>query len=71
MGADEIVDPSACDPILRIKELTCGRGANVRVLPMNPPAENSVDRVVEMIPEVVTKITEFIDKKKDKSENKD
>ena len=29
MGADEIVDPSACDPILRIKELTCGRGANV------------------------------------------
>ncbi|MDD7288166.1 MAG: GerW family sporulation protein [Clostridiales bacterium] len=46
-------------------------GTNVRVLPMNPPAENSVDRVVEMIPEVVTKITEFIDKKKDKSENKD
>ena len=46
-------------------------GTNVRVLPMNPPAENSVDRVVEMIPEVVTKITEFIDKKKDKPENKD
>ena len=46
-------------------------GTNVRVLPMTPPAENSVDRVVEMIPEVVTKITEFIDKKKDKSENKD
>lgn len=46
-------------------------GTNVRVLPMNPPAENSVDRVVEMIPEVVTKITEFIDKKKDKGENKD
>ena len=46
-------------------------GTNVRVLPMNPPAENSVDRVVEMIPEVGTKITEFIDKKKDKPENKD
>lgn len=41
-------------------------GTNVRILPMSAPAESSVDRVVDMIPDVVTKITGLIDKKKNK-----
>lgn len=42
-------------------------GTNVRVLPVNAPAENSVDRVLDLIPDVADKITGLIEKKKDKS----
>ncbi len=41
-------------------------GTNVRVLPMATPVEGSVDRAVEMIPDILDKISEFIDKKKEK-----
>lgn len=42
-------------------------GTNVRVLPMTTPVEGSVDRAVEMIPDILDKISEFMDKKKGKS----
>ena len=42
-------------------------GSNVRVLPMATPVEGSVDRAVEMIPDILDKISEFMDKKKGKS----
>jgi len=41
-------------------------GTNVRVLPMATPVEGSVDRAVEMIPDILDKISEFMDKKKGK-----
>lgn len=39
----------------------------VKLLPVNPPAGTTVDRVVELIPELVDKVTDFLDKKEDKS----
>ncbi len=42
-------------------------GGNVKVLPMAAPAENSVDRIVEKIPEIMTMVTDFKDKKKGKT----
>ena len=40
------------------------KGDTVKVLPVNPPAGNTVDRVVEMVPELVDKVTVFLDSKK-------
>lgn len=42
-------------------------GGSVKVLPMAAPAENSVDRIVEKIPEIMNMVTDFKDKKKGKS----
>lgn len=39
-------------------------GTNVKVLPVEVPPATSVDRVVEMIPDAVTKISGFIEKRK-------
>jgi len=39
-------------------------GTNVKVLPVEVAPATGVDRVVEMIPEAVTKISDFIDKRK-------
>ncbi|MGI6576675.1 MAG: GerW family sporulation protein [Eubacteriales bacterium] len=49
---------------------------NVKLLPVSPPAGNTVDRVVEMVPGVVDKISEMLgkekkDKDKDKKDQKD
>jgi sporulation protein YtfJ len=42
---------------------------NVKLLPVSPPAGNTVDRVVEMIPNVVDKISELFGKEgKEKKE---
>ncbi|MDD3375781.1 MAG: GerW family sporulation protein [Candidatus Omnitrophica bacterium] len=40
---------------------------NVKLLPVSPPAGNTIDRVVEMVPGVVDKITEAFSKEKHKS----
>ncbi len=40
------------------------RGDSVRMLPIAAPASNTADRVVEMIPDVLDKISAFIDSKK-------
>ena len=38
------------------------KGGNVRLLPVAPPPATTVDRVVEMVPEMFDKVTDFIDK---------
>lgn len=39
-------------------------GGNVRLLHISPPAASTLDRVIETVPEVIDKISDFIDKKK-------
>lgn len=36
-------------------------GSSVRLLPIGAPASTTVDRVVDMVPDVVDKITAFVD----------
>lgn len=43
-------------------------GSNVKVLPAGPYPENTVDRVLDMIPGAVEKIQEFMEKRKEKGE---
>ena len=42
------------------------KGENVRLLPVAPPPGTTLDRVVEMVPEVVDKVTNFIEKHQEK-----
>ncbi len=42
--------------------------SGVKLLPVNPPAGNTVDRLVEMAPEVIEKIDSFFSKKKRENE---
>jgi len=44
------------------------KGDSVRVLPVDPPASNTVERVIELVPDVVDKVTSLIDKKKEDKE---
>ena len=44
------------------------KGDTVKLMPVAPPPGNTVDRVVEMVPEVIDKITDFIEKQEKKSE---
>ena len=39
-------------------------GTNVRLIPVDEPASSTIDRVVELVPELVDKVTGLIDKKK-------
>lgn len=41
------------------------KGDSVRLLPVDPPAATTVDRVIEMVPDVVDKVTDFLEKKKE------
>jgi sporulation protein YtfJ len=41
--------------------LVCGKGADVRFLPVN--SKNPADRVIEMLPKFMDKIGEFLEKK--------
>ena len=45
------------------------RGDTVRVLPMLPPADGALGRVVDMVPELVGKITDFVEKQQEKKDN--
>ncbi len=58
-GAGVKIDPVA---FLVVKE------GSVRLLPVGMPPMNTVDRVIDMVPEVVDKITGYLDKKKDNSD---
>ena len=42
---------------------------SVRLLPVAPPAGTAVDRVVELVPELVDKVTGFIEKQQEKKED--
>lgn len=41
---------------------------SVRMLPVAPPPGSTADRVIEMVPDLVNKVTDFIDKKKEEKE---
>lgn len=47
------------------------RGENVRLLPVMPPPGGAVDRVVDMVPELVDKITDFVEKQKEKKDTEE
>ena len=47
------------------------RGDNVRLLYVAPPLDGAVDRVVDMVPELVDKVTGFIEKQQEKKDNAD
>ena len=40
------------------------RGESVKLLPVAPPPATTVDRVIEVVPEVVEKVTDFLEKQK-------
>lgn len=42
------------------------REGNVRILPVAEPASNSVDRIIELVPDLVDRILAMIDEKKQK-----
>lgn len=44
------------------------RDGSVRLLPVGMPPMNTADRIIDMVPEVVDKITGYLDKKKDNSD---
>ena len=47
------------------------KGDSVRVLSVDPPPATTVDRIVESVPEVIDKVTDFLEKKKAEKEDKD
>ena len=57
-GASAKLEPVA---FLVVKE------GSVKLLPVAPPPATTVDRVIETVPEVVDKVTDFIDKQQAKS----
>ena len=44
---------------------------NVKLLPVAPPPATTVDRVIETVPEVVDKVTGFIEKQQEKKAKKE
>ena len=44
------------------------RGDNVRLLPVAPPPATTADRIIETVPDVVEKVTSFIEKQQEKKE---
>ena len=44
------------------------KGDSVRVIPVDPSGSNTLDRLVDTVPEVVDKITTFLEKKKEDKE---
>ena len=45
------------------------QGDSVRLMPVAPPPGTAVDRVVEMVPDVIDKVTGFIEKQQDKDKS--
>lgn len=45
------------------------RGDNVRVLPMLPPTDGALGRLVDMVPELVDKVTDFVEKQQEKKDS--
>ncbi len=44
------------------------KGDSVRLLSVDPPASSTVERILEAIPDVVDKVSDFVGKKKEKAE---
>ncbi len=47
------------------------RGDNVKLLPVMPAPGGAVDRAIDMVPELVDKITAFVEKQQEKKDNAD
>lgn len=45
-------------------------GESVKLLPMAAPADTTMDRIVEMVPDLLDKITDFFEKKPKDSQDK-
>ena len=45
------------------------KGGSVRLMPVAPPPGTAVDRVVEMVPDVIDKVPGFIEKQQDKDKS--
>ena len=45
------------------------KGDSVHLMPVAPPPGTAVDRVVEMVPDVIDKVTGFIEKQQDKDKS--
>ena len=43
-------------------------GENVKLLHITPPAANTVDRIIETVPDIVDKVTGFFGKEKEKDD---
>ena len=40
------------------------KDGNIRMINVTPPANNTVDRIIEMVPQVIDKVDAFIEKQK-------
>ena len=47
------------------------RDGNVKLLPVAPPPATTVDRVIDTVPEVVDKVTGFIERQQEKKKKED
>lgn len=45
------------------------RGENVKLLPVMPPPGGAIDRAVDMVPDLVDKVTSFMEKQQEKKDN--
>lgn len=43
------------------------RGDNVRMLPISMPADSTVDRLIEQLPDLLDKVSDYLDKRKAKT----
>jgi sporulation protein YtfJ len=43
-------------------------GDSAKILNVNPPAGSSIDRVIEIVPDLIEKVKEFLSKKNDKQD---
>ena len=45
------------------------RGENVKLLPVMPPPGGAIDRAVDMVPDLVDKVTSIVEKQQEKKDN--
>ena len=45
------------------------KGESVRLIPMAPPANTTADRLVELVPEILEKVSDFIEHRKEDKES--
>ena len=45
------------------------RGENEKLLPVMPPPGGAIDRAVDMVPDLVDKVTSFVEKQQEKKDN--
>lgn len=45
------------------------RGDNVKLLPVAPPPDGAIDRVIDMVPDLVDKVTQLVEKQQEKKDS--